>query len=175
MHQEQRDFLAGVDGRLKGLKVLEFGSLDINGSARDVYPKAAEWVGVDWRDGPAVDEVSLAHEWSGDKDFDAFVTGEMLEHDPYWRDSLANGVAHIKPDGIVVITCAGPGRKSHRPDCAPKGHYENLAPAVLESALKEFCVEIKVISGRDGKDVYATARKRKAVPHKVTKSKRWTR
>jgi len=160
MHGEQREFLEAVARKhqaFHGMKVLELGSLNINGSARGVFNRACSWTGVDWREGPGVDEVSLAHEWDGDTDYDALVSGEMLEHDPHWVASIRNGLMHLKPGAVVVITCAGPVRKPHRHDCAPGGHYGNVESGELHEVLSELCESVLVEVGREGADVYAEA------------------
>jgi len=61
-------------------KVIEFGSYNINGSIRDVF-SCSEYTGLDWRPGPAVDIVLLAHEFKSEK-VETVVSASMLEHDP---------------------------------------------------------------------------------------------
>ena len=67
MHLQIRNFLdrfvreSGVR-TLSGRRVVEIGSYDLNDSAREVLqPGTASYVGVDWREGPGVDVVSLGH------------------------------------------------------------------------------------------------------------------
>ena len=48
-------------------RVLEVGSRDVNGSVRQFFD-GGEYVGVDWRPGPCVDLVLLAHEMAFARD-----------------------------------------------------------------------------------------------------------
>jgi GT2 family glycosyltransferase/SAM-dependent methyltransferase len=156
MHEQVREFLRRVRARWPAVadarRVVEFGAYDVNGSAREVWaaslaaspvprgaPRAAApvgagaapvWVGVDWRPGPGVDVVCLAHEFTPTEDggrrtedggafFDLAVSTEMLEHDPFWRASLRRMIEVVRPGGCVVVTCAGPERPAHEVGCAP--------------------------------------------------------
>lgn len=136
MHGAVRDYVRGVLKQhppRRGARVLEFGSYNVNGTARDQLP-GARWVGVDQRGGPGVDWVGLASDYvppAGEL-FDLFVCLEMLEHDPGWRDSLVAGWRALRPGGLWIVTCAGPGREPHELDCGPEpGYYRNLAVADL--------------------------------------------
>jgi GT2 family glycosyltransferase len=99
---------------------LECGSYNINGSARGQF-EAGEYVGLDWRPGPGVDVVGLAHEYADEAGFDTVISTEMLEHYPFWPASLANMVRLTKPGGSLIVTCAGPRRQAHEVECAPDG------------------------------------------------------
>lgn len=48
-------------------RVLEIGSLDINGSVRMFFPEPARYVGIDVAEGPGVDRVGLGHEFHEDE------------------------------------------------------------------------------------------------------------
>jgi SAM-dependent methyltransferase len=68
--------------------------------------------------GPGVDVVGKVHEFwpagaRADFTYDTIVSAEMLEHDPYWRESLRRMYALLKPHGLLAISCAGPGRPEH--------------------------------------------------------------
>lgn len=119
-------------------KVLEAGSLDINGSLRHLFPIASEYVGVDWREGKGVDVVSLMHEYKGRPDgyFDFVISTEMLEHDPYWEKSLNRMMDLLAPGGTMIVTCAGPGRNQHRLETSPTGnHYQNMTMGDLAQGI----------------------------------------
>lgn len=108
--------------------VFEGGSLDVNGSPRELFEEC-EYVGVDWRDGPGVDVVSLIHEaLPGESGtFGTVICTETLEHDPYWRESVARMVDLIAPGGSLILSTAGPGRGKHRVGTSPTGdHYGNM-------------------------------------------------
>src|SRR3989304_2496898 len=94
MHNEGLIFL-GEHKRLypdvfRAKRVIEAGSLDINGTPRKFFEHAEIYRGVDHRPGPGVDRISLFHEYRQDPDgfFDVAISTEMLEHDPNWRLSL---------------------------------------------------------------------------------------
>jgi hypothetical protein len=115
----------------KAPRVLELGSLDMNGSARDLFWNPQDYVGVDWRLGRGVDEVSLAHEYHGRRDgyFDTVVSTEMLEHDPHWKLTLLRAVELLREGGHMVLTMAGEGRPEHEVQVSPegeRGYYHNL-------------------------------------------------
>lgn len=132
MHDEVRSFIS----RMKSLypaafaeakNVVEFGSYNVNGTPRDYFPLAA-YTGVDWRKGPCVDVVSLAHEYKGkDESFDMAITTEMLEHDPHWEKSVRRLLDLTKRGGSVLATCAGPDRHAHDVATSPNGRYRNPA------------------------------------------------
>lgn len=119
-------------------RVLEAGSLDVNGSVRAFFTAAEEYVGVDWRPGKGVDEVCLFHEYRGRPDgyFDVVVSTEMLEHDPHWGRSLRRMMELLSNGGVLIVTCAGPGRRPHRHDTSPaRGYYRNLSMGDVAGAV----------------------------------------
>lgn len=132
MHSEVKVFVSRM--RLEHFaafdcgRVLEFGSYDVNGTPRDFFQNAKEYVGVDWRPGPRVDVVSIAHEYRGKPDgwFDFALSTEMFEHDPHWRLSIARMIALVRVGGAMIVTCAGPHREEHHNDTAPDGSYRNI-------------------------------------------------
>jgi len=143
MHPQVEQFLNEVCQRLPEVatsqRVMEFGAFDINGSPRGVFSMAQEYVGLDWRPGPGVDVVSLAHEYDGHPDgyFDTVVSTEMLEHDPFWRESVARMVALVRPGGCLVLTCAGPRRPAHEMDCTPgAGYYAGISLVELAGVVR---------------------------------------
>jgi len=90
--------------------VVEIGSLNVNGSARDVLgPGSSSWLGYNLSPGPGVDVVGRFEPKQTDS-FDIIVCCECLEHDPeFWKAvndmhasasaSSANGRA-----GLLCIT-----------------------------------------------------------------------
>lgn len=137
MHAEVMSFLDQVRRHHPDLfnadRVIEFGSYNINGSVRQLFRPDAVYTGVDWRTGPGVDVVSLAHSYSpveGLPPTELCISTEMLEHDPYWKDSVANMVQLLAVGGSVLLTCAAPGRPTHEVDCAPENAYYRPVGAV---------------------------------------------
>jgi GT2 family glycosyltransferase len=134
MHEQVQDFLRRTRERWAAVgearRIVECGAFIVNGSPREVFGEGTEeYVGVDWRPGPGVDAVALVHEYRGRPDgwFDLALSTEMLEHDPHWRESLRRMVELVRPEGSVVVTCAGPRRPAHEVNCAPVQHYQGLA------------------------------------------------
>jgi SAM-dependent methyltransferase len=129
MHAECRWFVEAAVKRCnlkswKGLSVLEFGSLDINGGVRDLFPDA-EYMGVDIVPGPGVDHVGNAATWTTARDltFDVVLCLEVFEHTPEWRNIVANMAKFLKVDGIAIMTAACDPRAPHS---AVDGH--NMEP-----------------------------------------------
>lgn len=112
------------------VKVFEGGSYNINGEIRQIFFAPAEYVGVDWREGPGVTDVSLIHEFRGKPNayFDTVVSTSLLEHDPYWRLSIARMSALARVGGSLLITCASPTFPPHEITTAPEqGYYKGLS------------------------------------------------
>ncbi len=149
-HPEQAEFFSAVREHypqsFTAAKVLEVGSLDINGSVRELFTRC-DYVGVDLQLGPGVDlpcQGQLVEFPSGH--FDTVISAECMEHNPYWRETIANMLRMAKPGGLVLISCATSGRLEHgttrtNPDASPFtsaanwDYYRNLTAADLESAL----------------------------------------
>jgi len=117
-HPEQLGFFQAVvasNGQvLMGGRVIEVGSLDVNGSIRKIFAQSEEYVGVDLAEGPSVDLVSYGHEVDyADAYFDTALSGECFEHDPHWRDTFLNMCRMTRPGGLVAFTCASSGRPEH--------------------------------------------------------------
>lgn len=116
-HQTQRDFCLYVKHKFptyfKNTKVIDFGSLDINGSNKE-YFDSSEYTGLDIGPGKNVDIVSKAHEYKApDNTYDVVVSTEMFEHDMFLHLSLVNMIRVLKSGGLFFFTCAGPGRDEH--------------------------------------------------------------
>jgi len=97
-----------------GLKILEIGALNINGSVRDfMRPFSLEYVGIDVQDGPNVDVVASGHEYCHAGYFDVVVSCEVFEHTALWPDIIRNVHANLRDGGIFIATMAGEGRAPH--------------------------------------------------------------
>ena len=112
-------------------KVLEVGSLDINGSVRQFFDKCI-YIGCDLGEGKGVDVISRGHELKFDDNFfNTSISCECFEHDKFWKKTFENMVRMTS--GLVVFTCATVGRKEHgttatSPNDAPftNDYYKNL-------------------------------------------------
>lgn len=116
MHGSVYRWFAGVTARYSpaGALVLECGALNVNGSIRPLFDTAAEYVGIDERDGPSVDRIVNCHAlpWD-DASFDWVVSTSMIEHDPkFWR-SMAEMQRVLRPGGILALTAPGFGWPRH--------------------------------------------------------------
>jgi len=94
------------------MNVVDFGSLDVNGNNRFLFFNY-NYTGVDIGEGPNVDVVSPAHEFVSDILYDVVISTEMLEHDMHWEKSLINMEKLLKPNRMMLITCASTGRPEH--------------------------------------------------------------
>jgi SAM-dependent methyltransferase len=93
-------------------KVVDFGSLDINGGPHNFIN--AEYLGTDIGPGPNVDIVCPGQELSfGTATFDAAISSQCFEHNPFWRECLAQMARLTKPGGIVIWSAAGIGCVRH--------------------------------------------------------------
>lgn len=118
-------------------KVLEVGSLDVNGTVRTFF-QDCDYLGIDVGPGRGVDLVAAGHLFdAGDDTFDTVISCEVMEHDPFWAETFANMTRLAAPGGAVIVTCASRGRTIHgtpsaSPDSSPHtvaagwGYYRNL-------------------------------------------------
>ncbi|WP_434613491.1 methyltransferase domain-containing protein [Tabrizicola sp. M-4] len=116
-HKQQLEFVEIVRRHLPNYfdrsKVIEIGSMDINGSVRSFF-KDCDYIGVDVADGRGVDLVGqgqLVEFESGT--FDVAISCECFEHNPFWAETFANMLRMTRPGGIVIVSCAGIGRPEH--------------------------------------------------------------
>ena len=170
-HPQQQRFVARAaalhqsDGPL-----LEIGSLDVNGTVRPFFPRAAPYVGIDLAPGEAVDVVASGHDFGPDAAFATVVTTECLEHDPGWEATLRNVVRVLRPGGTVILTCATTGRHEHgttrtSPAMSPStnDHYRNLTAADVVPHLHPLRIDL-VATCWSSFDLYVVARKPPAPP-----------
>lgn len=138
-HKEQRDYFRRVKKSypqfFEGVRVLDCGSLDVNGSIKEFFTDC-EYVGIDIVDGKNVDHVSKTHEYK-DKPFDVVVSGEMLEHDEHWKKSLRNMYDLLKDGGLMAISAAGKGRPEHGTRRTGRGDIWGTNPDYYRNILEE--------------------------------------
>jgi SAM-dependent methyltransferase len=116
-HPQQQQFVSNLKLKLPdsfdGKKVLEVGSLDINGSVRDFFTDC-DYVGIDLSEGPGVDYVAQGQDFGApDNYYDTVCSLECFEHNPYWFETFANMARMCKPGGLIFFTCATTGRPEH--------------------------------------------------------------
>ena len=146
-HPQQAEYFSSVrthyGSHFENARVLEVGSLDINGSVRELF-HGCDYTGVDLQPGPGVDLACPGHLLALPTGcFDTVISAECFEHNPFWRETLANMLRMARPGGLVLISCATTGRKEHgtsrtNPDASPFtvqekwDYYRNLTANDLE-------------------------------------------
>lgn len=165
-HTAQKDFFKNVKeifpDKFNNASVIDCGSLDVNGSLKDLFTNC-DYIGVDIVPGKNVDVV-LAIKDLPDKQYDTVVSGEMLEHDEYWAESLLKMYAIAKNGGLIAISAAGEGRPEHgtarttgkdkiwgtSPD-----YYQNITEEMIEQVYKkDMFVDYRIKYNADAKDIY---------------------
>ena len=176
MHNQAYEWLKTIRAQSEHrAPVLEIGSININGSARDIWGQLNPYVGVDIVAGAGVDYVVDFSDWNVISNraahpglhhqFRTIICTEVLEHVdpnrivpamfPYMGD-----ICH------VIITAASIKRQSHSADGAPElkpgEYYKNVTPTLLHSVLHDVPLYLKlnacsVILTTDKTDVYAHA------------------
>ena len=116
-HLHQQEFCLKIKNNypdfFKNKKVLDIGSLDINGSNRDLFENC-NYLGIDIGEGKNVDYVSVGHLFDGpDNYYDTIISTEVFEHDMFYHDTIKNIMRMLKPGGLFLFTCAAPGRDEH--------------------------------------------------------------
>jgi SAM-dependent methyltransferase len=112
MNQQVYNFVKNLN--LNG-KILDVGSLDVNGSVRNLF---SDYTGVDMREGKNVDIVAKANKLPfDDATFDNVVCLEMLEHDDRFWESIPEMLRVLKPSGMFAITARGINFHKHGYPC----------------------------------------------------------
>jgi SAM-dependent methyltransferase len=116
-HIEQKNFFQRIKNKLpdyfQNRKVLEIGSLDINGTIREFFHECS-YLGLDVGFGPGVDVVCEGQNYNApNESFDIVCSAECFEHNPYWMETFKNMIRLCKEDGLVLFTCATDGRSEH--------------------------------------------------------------
>lgn len=147
MHKNNQLWLADLKKKYPesfiNAKVLELGSLNINGSVR-VFFENCDYTGIDKVKGKNVDKVILAHQTRfGRKKFDTLIAFSMFEHDPYWHKSLAHNIKWLKSDGMIFICFGAEGNLEHLEDfkSIPKDEFINYLQTMELDVLEHFWEE----------------------------------
>ena len=151
-HKAQQDFFLSVRDKLPeyftDVRVLDIGSLDINGNTRHFLKQPYYYIGLDLDKGSNVDVVCPAHLYDCGFQFDLIMSGECFEHDMFYPKSIKNLIRLLKPGGLFVFTCASTGRPEHgtlrtSPENAP----------FLEKYGEEWCSYYKNLTENDIREV----------------------
>lgn len=122
--------------------IVEFGSHNVNGTVRNLFSNYKEYVGVDWRAGPNVDFVSLAHKVPWFNHFDTVVSSSLLEHDPHWKKSLIKMTEVMKLNSILLLSWGGALNPPHNHDHAPDCGFHPLPAKMVMDKLQELGIYI---------------------------------
>jgi len=88
-----------------GLKIMDLGAQDVNGSLRTVAPAGAEYIGVDFADAKGVDVV-LTDPYSlpfPDDTFDICVSANCFEHSEFFWLTFLEVMRVVKPGGLFYL------------------------------------------------------------------------
>ncbi len=123
MHPANRVWLKHLRGRYREYfneaKVLEIGSYNVNGTARDFFSDC-EYVGVDRDAGPGVDLVCQAIDTKFEPlYFDALVAMSVFEHDSDWASAFEHVLQWVRKHGLVVLCWGAEGNRQHGKNWAP--------------------------------------------------------
>jgi SAM-dependent methyltransferase len=152
-HYKQQNFFTRVKEAypkyFRDVKVLDIGSLDINGNTKHFFKHPFYYVGVDLSEGNNVNVVCPGHLYDSGFLFDVVMSSECFEHDMYYIRTLQNMIRLLKSNGLMVFTCASTGRPEHGtlrsiPSDAPFLHemdekwanyYKNLTEDDIRAAI----------------------------------------
>jgi hypothetical protein len=165
MHPEAREGFAwalGASGLRvgPGLRVLDVGGQDVNGTVHDLL-LGAEVTTLDLEN---ADIIADARTWVPDRLFDLVIATEVFEHVREWRNVLLTMRAALdeRGPGVLVATCASAGRPAHGATGAPLPvlgeHYENVHAADLRETLRTLFTESQVSYRHPPGDAYMWAR-----------------
>jgi cephalosporin hydroxylase len=94
---------------LEGIKILDVGSYDVNGTMKPIFERA-QYVGLDMEAGPNVDVVGVSHDIPFGKDeFDVVISSSCFEHDDMFWISFQEMCRVLKPGGYMYIQAPSNG------------------------------------------------------------------
>lgn len=140
MHPEAYEWVTR-HATTEAVSVLDIGGRNVNGSVKDLFPRADPYVALDILPGEGVDIVADASNWQPDRGYDVVVCCETFEHTPVWAGICVTAYKALNPGGRFILTTAAPGRPPHS---AIDGgvlrgseYYGNIIPAALRRTLDE--------------------------------------
>ena len=107
-------------GSASAARILEIGSLDVNGSLRTHLPAGNHYVGLDFEDGPGVDHViKPGSPWPvPDRSFDIVIASSVFEHDATFWLTFLEMIEKTRPGGYIYLNAPSNGEVHRYPlDC----------------------------------------------------------
>lgn len=169
MHQSVLDFArsALTADDVRGRRVLEAGSMDVNGSVRPYVESLgpASYTGTDMRPGPGVDLVADAADLPAEFRLDGYrirfgvvISTEMLEHAEDWQAAMRGMISVLAPGGVLVLTTRSAGFPLHGyPDDHNRFSVDAMGEILKAAGLDVERLEADPQAGHPG--VFARARK----------------
>lgn len=116
-HAQQNRFIAFVKKihpeYFQNIRCLEIGALDINGSVRENFQEC-DYIGIDLQIDQGVDMACKGEDFPGAANsYDTVISCECMEHNPAYEKTWLNMMRVMKEDGLMIMTCASPGRAQH--------------------------------------------------------------
>lgn len=136
---------------LPGAKILEIGSMDVNGSLRDFAEPTTQYIGVDLEKGPSVDVVVKPGEKLpfDDFSFDLIMASSAFEHDPRFWETFIEMCRVARPGGHIYVNAPSNGGVHRYPlDCWR--FYPDAGLALVQYA-KDRQVEVELVESFVGK------------------------
>lgn len=131
-------------------RVLEVGSLDVNGTVRYFFDDATEYIGTDMGKGPGVDRVINAHnllKHFKPNSFDVVLCLETLEHDNSPWTTIPILQKLVKKGGYLIVSTPTFGFPLHR---YPKDYFRYGEDAYREIIFDKFKIlELSFVKDRE--------------------------
>ena len=161
MRHQSREYLAEFLKDKSFKKVLEVGSLDVNGIVKDLFVNGEEYTGSDMRPGGNVDVVVNGHELDTRFDpesFDLVICFDTLEHDDAFWLTVEQMRKVLKPGGWLMIGV--PSRYCPEHD-HPHDYWRFMPQMMKDVFLKDYLlIETKVDKNGEFEDeVYGWGQK----------------
>jgi len=135
MHENAKKFLHYCRRYINhASKVLDVGSQDLNGNNRWLFPDS-DYIGCDIECGNNVDIVASPKDLKYKNEyFDVIISTECFEHNPTLKEDVEAILRMLKPDGLLITTCASIGREPHMNDHGR--YYKNVSPKDFNEVLQ---------------------------------------
>jgi SAM-dependent methyltransferase len=157
MHQSVMEWGRAVVLRhgLTDKSVLEVGSLNVNGSLREMFD--GPYIGVDKLPGKGVDQIADANRLEFDnRTFDVVVCTEMLAHDPHPWKTVNETYRLLKLDGYLLLTARGIGFGRNDSPC----DYYRFTPEAIKVLMTDAgYVDVQIEADPQYSGVLALGRK----------------